>query len=187
VFDWLFEGRSEIYWLLGILALILVVVWWRVRKRNLLLAAGGVAALTVIYFFLSTIHETPRAQVKRKLHEMGDAVKARNAEGIFKHVANDFKFRGQDRATFRRSTETVLSRGLIDEVVIYGETWPEGSNERTLLVDFMAKPKGGGLGEQPAYPVKAKFVREEDGQWRMQTFDVYNPVLQKERMEIPLP
>jgi hypothetical protein len=185
VFDWLFEGRPVIYWMLGVLAVLLLLVWWRVRKRPVLLAAGVVAALAVVYFGLSFLVETPRAQIVRKVQEMAGAVKARDADTIFKHIAKDFKFRGQDRATFRGYVEMVLKRGLIDDLVIYDEEFPAGGDERTRPVTFMAKPKSAALGDQPAYPVTATFVREADGQWRMQGFEVYNPVAGKQKMDIP--
>ncbi|HKI31099.1 MAG TPA: hypothetical protein VKA46_04485 [Gemmataceae bacterium] len=185
MFDWLFEARTEIFWLLGILGVILLVVWWRFRKRNLLIAAGAIVALAGVYFLLSKIRETPRAQVERKLHEMADAVKARDTDAIFKHVAKDFTFQGRDRATFRKTVETALKGGTIEELVIYGEEWPDGADGRTLPVTFKAKPKAWWAQNTLPYPVKAKFVLEDDGQWRMQSFEVYNPVLSKERMEIP--
>jgi hypothetical protein len=185
VFDWLFEGRQVIYWLLGTVAVLLLLVWWRSRNRKVLIAAGVAFALGVLYFLLSLTVETPRTQVVRKLHEMAAAVKARDADGMFRHIANDFKFRGQDRATFHNYVDMVLRRGLISDLVIYDEDFPSGGDGRTLLVNFMAKPRSDVLGDQPAYPVEAKFVREPDGQWRMAGFEVYNPVAGRQKMDIP--
>jgi ketosteroid isomerase-like protein len=185
VFDWLFEGRTAVYCLLGVVAAMLLLVWWRTRKRNVLLAALAVAALAGVYFVLGTLVETPRKQIERKLHEMAAAVQARDADGVFKHIARDFKFRGMDRPQFRGYVDTALQRGIITELVIYDVEWPDGGDGRTRPVEFMAKPKGPVLGDQPAYRVTAKFVREDDGQWRMQSFEVYNPVAGKEPMNIP--
>ncbi len=185
MFDWLFEGRPVIYWLLGVVAVLLLLVWWRNRQRAFLIAAAVAVALAGVYFLLSLTVETPRAQIARKLQEMASAVKARDVDGVFKHIAKDFTFRGQDRAAFRGYVDMVLKRGWIDELVIYDEDWPAGGDERTRIVSFMAKPKSAALGDQPAYPVEAKFVREADGQWRMQGFEVYNPVAGKQKMDIP--
>jgi ketosteroid isomerase-like protein len=185
VSDWLFEGRIAVYCLIGVAAVILFLVWWRTRKRNVLLAAAAVAALAVGYFVLSQFVETPRKQVERKLQEMASAVSARDADGIFKHIAKDFKFRGMDRPQFRGYVDTALQRGIITELVIYDVEWPDGGDGRSRPVEFMAKPKGPVLGDQPAYRVTAKFVREGDGQWRMQSFEAYNPVAGKEPMSIP--
>jgi ketosteroid isomerase-like protein len=184
VFDWLFEGRIAVYCLLGVAAALLLLVWWRSRKRNVLFAAVAVAALAGVYFLLGSLVETPRKQIERKLHEMAAAVKARDADGVFKHIAKDFKFRGMDRPQFRGYVDTVLP--AVSELVIYDVEWPEGGDDRSRVVEFNAKPKGSVLGEQqPAYPVTAKFVREDDGQWRMSYFEVYNPVAGKEPLTIP--
>jgi hypothetical protein len=184
VFDWLL-GRTAIYCLLGVAAVMLLLVWWRSRKRNVLLAAGAVAALAGVYFLLSSFVETPRKQIVRHLHEMADAVKGRDADGIFQHIAKDFRFRGMDRPQFRGYVDTALGRGIISELVIYDEGFPDGGDDRSRPVEFMAKPKGPILGDQPAYRVTAKFVREDDGQWRMQSFEVYNPVAGMHPMDIP--
>jgi hypothetical protein len=187
VFDWLFEGRIEVYCLLGVVAVILLLVWWRSRKPAFLLAAAAVAALAGAYFILDRLVETPREQIVRKLQEMADAVKARDADAIFKHIAKDFNFRGQNRDAFHGAVESVLNRGLIGELVIYDPDWRDPGDENVRPVRFMAKPKGGAVGDQPAYFVRAKFVREADGQWRMQSFRVYNPVAGEQEMDIPLP
>jgi hypothetical protein len=187
VFDWLFEGRSVVYWLLAVLAVIFLLAWWRTRKRNFLLAAVAVAVLAGTYFLLSTVYETPRAQVLRKLREMSDGVKAHDAQAIMKHVAADFRYHGSDRDAFRGSVERALKGRQVDEVVIYDERFPDSADKDTLPVEFMVKPKAWWSENQPAYPVKAKFVREADGQWRLQWFAVYNPVLHNEEIVIPLP
>jgi hypothetical protein len=185
VFDWLFEGRPAVYWLIGIVAVLLLLVWWRTRKRNVLIAALAVAALAGVYFLLSKVVETPRAQIERKLHEMAAAVKAGDKGGVFKHIAKDFKFRSLDRAQFHALVEKTLNEGSVNDLVIYDEEWPDAGGQRTIPVEFRAKPKGPLLENYGAFPVKAKFVREDDGQWRLQSFEVYNPVLGKEPMTIP--
>jgi hypothetical protein len=186
VFDWLFEGRIEIYSLLSVVAVLLLLVWWRTRKRGVLVAAGVVAALAGVYFVLSLLVETPHAQVTRKLNEMAAGVKARDADAIFKHIAADLRFRGQDRAAFRNYVETALRRGLIGELEVWDFHWPKGGDEKTLPVEFSAKPKGGVVPDGAYYLVRAKFVREADGQWRLQSFDVYNPAVETSRpIDIP--
>jgi ketosteroid isomerase-like protein len=186
VLDWLFEGRSEVYWLLGVLAVLLLIVWWYRRNRGLLIAAGVMAALGGLYFLLSLMLETPRAQIERKLKEMAAAVKAKDADALFNHIAADFRFRGQDRKSFRTYVDTAFKGGMIDDLIIYDFDWREDKGgDRVRNVAFMAKPKASYAENQPAYRVQAKFVREADGQWRMQSFEVYNPVLGQQPMDIP--
>jgi hypothetical protein len=186
VFDWLFEGRTAVYCLIGVVAAMLFLVWWRTRKRNVLLAASGVAALAVAYFVLGQFVQTPRKQIERHLkEEIPAAVKAHDADAIFKHITADFKFRGSDRAAFRGLVEMGLKSGFINELVIYDIDFPSGGDSRTIPVEFMAKAKPGFSDANPAYPVRATFVREPDGQWRMKGCEVYDPVATNQPLSLP--
>lgn len=182
MFDWLFEGRPVVYSLLGAVAFAFLLAWWRTRKRGFLIAVGALVALAGLYFLLGKLVDTPRGQIERKVNEMAAAVRARDTEGIFKHVAADFRFRGQDRATFHKYVEGALQRQLIDELEVWDFRWPEGGDDHTRAVEFYAKPKGGLMtGSEAFYLVKATFVREADGQWRLKSFDVYNPAVDTNR------
>jgi hypothetical protein len=187
VFDWLFEGRAVVYALLAAVAGVLLILWWMHRKRNLLIAVGVVAGLAGLYFLLDRLVETPREQIERKVGEMAAAVKARDAGTIAKHLAADFRFHGQDRDSFRKFVESAVNRGVLDELTVWDMEWPEEGDDRTRRVQFKAKPKGGmAAGIEYYYLVKARFVREADGQWRLKDFDVYNPFVDSNRpLDIP--
>jgi hypothetical protein len=187
VFDWLFEGRPVIYWLLGLLALLLLLVWWRSRKRAFLIAAAVVASLAGVYFLLDKLVETPPEQIERKLTEMATAVRTRDVDAIVKHLAADFHFRGQDKAAFRQAyVEPALQRGLVGELEVWEFHWPEGGDDQKRPVEFYAKLKGGMVPEGPFYLVKAQFIREADGQWRLKGFDLFNPAVDTTRpIDIP--
>jgi hypothetical protein len=186
VFDWLFEGRPVVYWLLAALAAVLLVGWWTTRKRALLLSVGAAAALAGVYFVLDRAVETPREQIERALTEMAAAVRTRDAEAIFRHIAADFRFRNQDRAAFRAYVETAFQRGLVGELEVWEFQWPEAGDDHTRRVEFDAKPKGGMVPEGAFYLVKATFVREADGRWRLKGFEVFNPAVDTRRpIDIP--
>jgi ketosteroid isomerase-like protein len=186
VFEWLFEGRIVVYCLLGAVAIVLLVLWRMYPRRGLLVAVVAIAALAGLYFLLDRLVETPREQIERKLVvEMREAVKARDVDAIFKYIAADFRFRGQNREAFHGYVADALRAGLVEDVIIYDVSFPDGGDDRTRPVEFMAKPKAPWAENQPAYRVTAKFVREGDGQWRLQSFEVYNPVLGQQPMDIP--
>jgi hypothetical protein len=175
VFDWLFEGRIVVYCLLGVLAVVFLFLWWQNRKRWLLVSAGAMIALGGLYFILDKLVETPSEQIERKLAQMAAAVKTRDAEAIFRHIAADFQFRGQDRARFRAYTETVFQHGWIGELAVWEFQWPEGGTDSTRPVQFLAKPLGGVFSNDLYYLIRADFVRESDGQWRLKGFEIFNP------------
>ncbi len=185
MFDSLLD-RTAVYCLFGVLAAIFLLLWWRSRKRNLLLAAVAVVALAGVYFVLGTLVDSPRKQIERHLKdEIPAAVKARDADAIFKHISGDFKFRGRDRAAFRGLVDMGMKSGFINEMVIYDVEFPTGGDSRTIPVEFMAKPKPGFTEGNPAYPVRATFVREPDGQWRMSGCEVYDPVATNQPLSLP--
>jgi len=181
VFDWLFEGRAVVYCLLGALAAVLLVASWMTRKRGLLIAVGVLAALAGLYFLLDRLVETPNEQIERKLNEMAGAVKARNPDGVVRHIAADFHFRHQDRAAFGAFVDRAIRHGLVDDLRVWEFPWPDGGNDQVRKVEFVAKPLGGVVPEGPFYRVKATFVRETDGEWRLQTFDLFNPAVDANR------
>jgi ketosteroid isomerase-like protein len=162
-----------------------LVAWWQTRNRKWLYALGGVAALAILFVVLALVIETPQRQIARKIDEMAAAVKARDVERIFAHVSSEFRFRDKDREAFKSYARTALDSGWIDEVAVWDIELGPLEDERTRPVTFRAKPKGGRYGTEVPYFVKAVFTRDPDGQWRMKTFDIYNPVNIKEPIYIP--
>lgn len=182
MFDWLFEGSLTIYLLLLIAAGILLALWLRERKRSWLFALAFVAGLAALYLLLDRLVETPYEQIDRKLHLMAHAVQTRNSEAIFRHLAQGFSVQGIDRERFRAYVDRVLREGLVNELTVWDIQRPDPSG----LVQFRAKPKGRQILSDVPYLVRGRFVRESDGQWRLESFQVFNPLVdQHQPMDIP--
>jgi hypothetical protein len=190
MFDWLFEGRLAVYVLLGAGAFGWLLLWTRDRKLVWLLGAGAFVGLVGLYFLLDRVVETDREQVTRKLGEMKAAVKARESNRIFAHISDRFRLGGLDKAGFRALVERALSQGLIHELEIWDITdppdgWPRDG--RPARVSFMAKPKGGPVFiRDEHFRVEADFVRDPDGQWRLQGFRLFNPLVDTDK-PLPIP
>jgi hypothetical protein len=186
VLDWLCDNPHLVFPLLILASLVPFVVWWKTRSRKALYVLSAVAALAVLYAILWAVVETPRKQIERKLEEMAAAVGDRNADRIFSHIAEDFRLGSQDRGAFRGFVERALERGVVRELRVWEFEWPEGGDERTRPVEFFAKPLGGMAGEEQYYLVRATFVREADGQWRLKGFEIFNPFVEsKQPLQIP--
>jgi hypothetical protein len=183
VFDWLFEGRTSVYLVLIVLGGVVVLQWARVgfpivqetrtrppRRRLALLPILLVliALLAGAYNLLDRLVETRREQITRKLQEMAAAVKARNVDHIFAHVSEQFNVQGMNRAAFRGYVETAIENRWADELVLWGDQFPDDSGG----VNFFAKPKGPRL-QDTAFGVRGRFVLDSDGQWRLQGFEVF--------------
>ena len=178
MFDWLFEGRTSVYILLAIGAVVLFYFGWQLRRRALFVAGGIAAALILVYFLLDRIVETDREQVRRKLLAMADGVKARDADRILAHVSEKFSSWGKNRATLRDYIVRHFQDGSIDELLIGDIEFPAGATptaEGTVRVTFYAKPKSTRLGTTPSFPGEATFVRDLDGEWRVTGFNIFEP------------
>jgi hypothetical protein len=171
MFDWLFEGRLTVYLALAVAALILLGLWVRNRKRGWLAGVAVVALLGLAYFLLDRVVETGREQIARKLQEMAAAVKARNTDGIFRHISDTFRVQGRDKASFRADVDGILRSGGVSDL----EVWNAQVTDDNGGVSFFAKPKGRLPGTDAYYLVRARFVKEGDGQWRLDSFQVFKP------------
>lgn len=187
MFDWLFEGRPLVYVLLAGLSVISLGLWYRDRRRVWFFIATAPLLLLAVYFLLDRLVETAPEQVTHKLAEMSAGVRARDPERIVRHLAERFKAGALDRKEFGRYVRGVLERRLVDEVKLWDLEFPEGTPNpptRPLKVHFKAKPTGSPIGDTAYWLVKAEFVREPDGQWRMAGFEYANPFV---NTDTPLP
>jgi hypothetical protein len=173
MFDWLFEGRLTVYLALAVAALVLLGLWTRDRKRGWLLGVGVVGAFVLAYFLLDRFVETGREQVGRKLQEMAAAVKARSADRIFAHISDRFTFQGMNKAAFRGYVEGVMSRGWVTDLTIWDVDAPDSTSGQ---VRFRAKPRGSLQGIEAPWVVRARFVQESGGEWRLESFTISSPL-----------
>jgi hypothetical protein len=173
MFDWLFEGRLTIYLSLAAAALILLGLWYRDRRRFWLFPVGAVGLLLLTYFLMDRLVETGREQIARKLQEMAAAVKARNADRIFTHISDRFTFQGLNKAGFRSYVEELLSRGRVDDLAIWDVEVADSSSGQ---VRFRAKPRGSLQGIEAPWVVRARFVQESGGEWRLESFQLSSPL-----------
>ena len=185
--DWLFEGRPTVYVILAAAAVLLFVAWWQTRKRPWLYATVAFLALIGLYFLLDRLVETDREQIVRKVEEMSAGVRERNVERIFANVSEQFRLNNQNRATFRAFAEQAIRRGQVTEVKAWDFQFPDDFRTKVrrtgttgpqeldaARVAFTVKPEGPGLGA-PFFRCEATFVRDPDGQWRLFTFQLFQP------------
>jgi hypothetical protein len=193
VFDWLFEGRPSVYLVLAFFAII-ALAWWaqtgfvlvrdaapsrdkpeKVKHRLAwpLVILGVVFALGLAWYLLDHLVETPREQMKRKIGEMARAVEARDIDGIFLHISDRFRFRNLDKAGFRRFVEGVAGDGGVRKIKVWDFKFPE----QTGKLEFRTSAEGPLVMEPNQAYVRAEFVLEEKGQWRLKGFEIFNPVV----------
>jgi hypothetical protein len=182
--DWLLDSRLTVYLIGTIAAVILLALWFRNRRRGWLYGLGVVALLLGVFAVLDLTIDTPKRQIRRKLREMAAAVKKRDTKAIFAHVSDSFTSDDPEpvtKAQFERRVDDLLKNGVVQDLVIWDEKFPDDSGK----VEFMAKPKGPGIPNEIGFRVRAVFVRDPDGQWRLKSFEVYEQ-LRNERFKVPL-
>jgi hypothetical protein len=172
MFDAFFEYRVTIYLILAVVAVILIALWYRDRKRGWLYGLGVVALLAGVFFLLDYAIETPSKQIKRKLQLMAEGVKKKDTKAIFEQVSDQFSWEGLNKAEFKQLVDRLVETGFVHDLVIWDEKFPDATGN----VVFMAKPKSPGLQKDEMFRVRAKFVRDADKQWRLQSFTVHNPI-----------
>jgi hypothetical protein len=182
VFDWLFEGRPFVYVILGAAAVVLLALWWRTRKRHYLFAVGGVAALAAVYLLLSVVKETDSRQVNRKLQEMADGVNGNNLDRSFSHISDSFQLSGMNKSAFRQRANDAMQRHQVRDMVIWDVLIEELSREaRSARVAFRVKAHASGAADEAHFLCRSQWVLDPDGQWRLQSFQLFHPFVNTEQ------
>jgi hypothetical protein len=177
VFDWLFEGRSSVYLLLGLLVIGCVAMWWRDRKRHWFIPLAVVLALIGLYHLLDRLVETVNEQISRKLTEMAVSVKSGDRAKILEHISDKFKWEGLDKPGFRALIERVQTGSYVTELVLWDIKFNEARKPSSAKVEFYVKPKGRVPGADGHFRCVGDFVLEGNDQWRLMGFEIYNPFI----------
>jgi hypothetical protein len=173
--------------ILALAALALFVAFWTTRRHKYVAGVGVALALIVVAYLIARFVPTDRKAIESAIEDMAAGVKNRNPNQIFAHLAKDFRYRSLDKDAFQRRAESHVRGGTVDEVRILSyEKFDIRRAEKKADVEFQIKPFGSATGDTLYYLCRARFVLEEDGKWRMQTFDLYNPFVESNRaIDIP--
>ncbi|MBY0527516.1 MAG: nuclear transport factor 2 family protein [Gemmataceae bacterium] len=176
------DNRSTLFLLLGIAAIVLGMIWVRTRDRRCLYGLGGVGAVALVLLLLALFGpESDSAQIKRKVNEMAEGVKAKDVDRIFQHISEQFRYRSTDKQEFRQYADAALRRGEVAELRLSNidkvEFLPAKAGEpATASIRFLAKPIAPGGDFDRIFRVEAIFIRDPDGQWRLKDFLLRNPI-----------
>src|SRR5262245_40326544 len=154
-----------------------------------LLAALALLALPLL-FVIDRMYESDAEQIARKLNEMSAGVVRRDLDSVFRHISDSFKVNefGSKQA-MRDAAGRAQQRGYVDEVRIWDihvENVASGANR--AVAEFKFKVIGSwGTGSE-YFSCRSEWVRESGNEWRLQTFQVFNPFVDANTpMAIPVP
>jgi hypothetical protein len=184
MFSWFVDNATLIYFLLGLVALVLVALWWMNRKRHLLIALGVVAGLAAIVVCLSMTIVTERARIRTAILAMRAGVLEGKPDAVFKHFSKDFKTDFQDRKRFVEAAGPAIRAHRVDDIVLWDfdfESPPK--REDKALIAFRARVRA--TDGESMFLVRAEFVFE-DGDWRMKSIRLFNFFANTDT-QIPMP
>lgn len=198
--NWLAEPPRSIYILLLIASILpLLAVFFlpapkgnRASKpkqpstKSILLAISALALLLLAALRVCDLAvESDREQIERKLHEMSDGVREHNLNKTFEHVSESFRYGTSGKSTLRQIGEQAQQAGRVDEIPIWDIRIDAiGKGDAKAKAEFRVKIKGSALAENQ-FLVRSYFVRDSDGQWRLQSFEVFSPTGFADRMPVP--
>ena len=179
------DPSSTAYLVLAALVIVAgaVAARWQDRKR---VAAFGVALLLLGgLYLLDRLYASPREEAVAGVGDLLDAVNQRQPDRFLANVSDSFDAKGVKKADLRRALDLAsrfdarVVAWNFDRNRVVSHDGPPPSVE----VEFDAKAEGPG-GTVPKH-VKATFVRDPDGKYRMQSFRTFN-IVQKQ-VEEPVP
>src|SRR6516225_9996878 len=116
----LVDHPQWMYIALGVVALALLIGLWATRKRGYAIGLGVVAVLAFLFWLFTYLTPTDQKQITGAIADMGQGVRNRDANRIFANISDQFRLGGFGKDSFRQMVETVLRRGGVAEVVVYG-------------------------------------------------------------------
>lgn len=199
--NWLAEPSRSIYIMLLIIAILPLLAIFLIpappatktgprRKqpstKSILLVVSALALLLLAAVRVCDLAvESPREQIERKLHEMSDGVRERNLAKTFQHVSDSFRYGTAGKETLQREGEQAQQDGRVTEIPIWDIKVDDvKENDTKVKAEFRIKVKGSAFAENQ-FLVRSYFVREADGQWRLESFKVYSPTGFADEMPVP--
>ena len=168
------DPSPTLYAILAILVAALAANWLRNRKRGDLVRFLAGAAVLVAVVVIDKLVESPREETARNMREIVTATKEKKVDDLMKHLSDSFNWNGMKKDQFKEMVKGVMSRSEFNGVDIDGLTRGdfETVDDNKVKIGFDAWPTGYGIPDYRYY-CKATFVKDPDGQFRMQTFDLY--------------
>jgi hypothetical protein len=165
-----------------------LVAAWKTRKRKYALGAGIAVALIVLASLFVFMFPSDQQLIESAVFDMSKGVKEKNADQVFSHIADDFRFGFVDKPTLRKIVEGAFKRGDVNEVYVWEFRDAEISRkDKNAVINFYVRPRGSRIPDERAYyTCKAKFVLESDDKWRLKSFELFNPFVDTDQpIQIP--
>jgi hypothetical protein len=189
----LFVDRGSMLLLLATAALIVAAIWWQSRKRELLYVLCAIGALALVFLIWDHFRApTDSELIKARLDALTKTVDAGRWDQLWDHVADDFQIGARDKKAFRLWVDRQRQRYEVHRVQIWDFAVIDIDRPgRKARASFHVKVHGNFRADalvqgEEYYLCRATFRLERDEQWRLQSFELFNPYVET-KQPLPLP
>jgi hypothetical protein len=181
------DPSPNLYAVLVIIVLVLAGIAYRRQKRGDVIRFIVAVAALVALFLIDHFVESPREQASRKVLAMAQASQEKKWDDVVTHVSDSFKYHGPnghefDKEGFRQLGKRAESIPEFKGFVVTDLHRADYRilDEKNFKISFTAFPREV---PNPEYRfwIVATFTMDPDGEWRMSTFNRYDPVKQDHR------
>jgi hypothetical protein len=177
------DPSPALYVVLGVAVLVTGVLLAKRQKRSDLINFAIPAAALLAVVVIDYLVESPREAAVRKVQEMGKASRDKKYDDVLKHVSESFKYRSLDKKGLRdRALQAeAMGFGGVSEYDLARSGFKE-VDANTIEQGFRVKHNGT---PELHFYVIATFKKDQDGEWRLTTFKLLDPVNMNEEKDIP--
>jgi hypothetical protein len=186
--SWLFDHVNVIYILLGIVALGLVTAWWLNKRVKFLVLAAIPITLIGLVWLLGQFVVTDQQEIHQSLEAMADAVVRQDADALFRHVSESFRYHNMNRKEMYDRVARAIRLHKVGAAFISDYRAEEVSRSTgRARVSFRVRVDNQG-GDMVFFArCEADFLLEA-GQWKLSGVEFFNAVANQDRpINIPLP
>jgi hypothetical protein len=177
------DPSTALYAVLGVAVLVLGAVALRRQRRSDVINFAIPAAALLALFLIDRAVESPRETAVRKIQEMGTASRDKKVDDLFKHVSDQFKYKSLDKKGLRDRAHQAEGMGFggVSEYDLARSGFKE-VDANTIEQGFRVKHNG--VPEVHLYVI-GTFRKDPDGEWRLTTFKLFDPVNLNDEKDVP--
>lgn len=173
---WLVEDTTTVLFILCLIGLGMGMLAWIARRGKYAVGLGIAVLLFVLVVLLDRFIVTDREKIVEHIRTMAGNVSEKNADRIFKHISDRFHVGLLDRKAFRNWVDTRMRNADVTDLRVWDFSNAVADREtRTGSIEFLVKGRGGWQRSAEFFKCRASFVLDADGEWRMNTFELFEP------------
>lgn len=180
------DPSTNTYLALIVAVVITAAIWVRRRTRTSLIVFAAASGILAALYLIDKLVESPREEATRRTEAMAAAATARNPDAFLENVSASFSAYGANRDKLRGSPAWALIDQYRVRVAVSGfghDDFQAISNDE-IEIGFRAKAEAA-TGEMLARYVKARFVRDPDGKYRVKSMKFYDYIDTRKEDAIP--